>query len=98
MSGLFNSDARLYRLQGEGALASLHVEGWTGREALSGVAQLRVVALSDDAGLSLQDMISRPVTLWTTRADGSRSGRSGVVREAELLAGDAGLARYRLTV
>ncbi|WP_445657070.1 type VI secretion system Vgr family protein [Achromobacter sp. NCFB-sbj8-Ac1-l] len=98
MSGLFNSDARLYRLQGEGALASLHVEGWTGREALSGVAQLRIVALSDDAGLSLQDMISRPVTLWTTRADGSRSGRSGVVREAELLAGDAGLARYRLTV
>uniref|UniRef100_UPI0004A7C85E type VI secretion system Vgr family protein n=1 Tax=Achromobacter sp. DH1f TaxID=1397275 RepID=UPI0004A7C85E len=97
-AGLFNSDARLYRLQGDGALASLHVEGWTGREALSGVAQLRVVALSDDAGLSLQGMISRPVTLWTTRADGSRSGRSGVVREAELLAGDAGLARYRLTV
>ncbi|MCH6043874.1 hypothetical protein MMA53_25000, partial [Salmonella enterica] len=37
-------------------------------------------------------------TLWTTRADGSQAGRSGVIREAELLAGDAGLARYRLTV
>ncbi|WP_241076340.1 type VI secretion system Vgr family protein [Achromobacter insuavis] len=97
-AGLFNADARLYRLQGEGVLASLQVEGWIAREALSGVGQLRVVALSDDAGLSLQDMISRPVTLWTTRADGSRAARSGVIREAELLAGDAGLARYRLTV
>ncbi|WP_373790321.1 contractile injection system protein, VgrG/Pvc8 family, partial [Achromobacter insuavis] len=97
-AGLFNADARLYRLQGEGVLASLQVEGWIAREALSGVGQLRVVALSDDAGLSLQDMISRPVTLWTTRADGSQAGRSGVIREAELLAGDAGLARYRLTV
>ncbi|KOQ35781.1 type IV secretion protein Rhs, partial [Achromobacter xylosoxidans] len=97
-TGLFNSDARLYGLQGEGALASLQVEGWVAREALSGVGQWRVVALSDNAGLSLQDMISRPVTLWTTRADGSRAGRSGVVREAELLSGDAGLARYRLTV
>ncbi|WP_373790267.1 hypothetical protein, partial [Achromobacter insuavis] len=91
MSGsLFNSESRLYRLQGEGVLASLQVEGWIAREALSGVGQLRVVALSDDAGLSLQDMISRPVTLWTTRADGSQAGRSGVIREAELLAGDAG--------
>lgn len=97
-AGLFSSDARLYSLEGEGALASLQVEGWIGREALSGVAQMRIVTLADDAGLSLQDMIARPVTLWTTRADGSRAGRSGVVREAELLSGDAGLARYRLTV
>ncbi|MGE8656385.1 MAG: type VI secretion system Vgr family protein [Achromobacter sp.] len=97
-AGLFNSDSRLYRLQGEGALASLHVEAWIAREALCGLGQLRVVALSDNAGLPLQDMISRPVTLWTTRADGSQAARSGVVREAELLAGDAGLARYRLTV
>lgn len=97
-AGLFSSEARLYSLEGEGALASLQVEGWIGREALSGVAQMRVVVLADNAGLSLQDMISRPVTLWTTRADGSRAGRSGVIREAELLSGDAGLARYRLTV
>jgi uncharacterized protein involved in type VI secretion and phage assembly/uncharacterized protein (DUF2345 family) len=96
--GLFSSDARLYSLEGEGALASLQVEGWIAREALSGVSQTRVVALSDDAGLELRDMIGRPVTLWTTRADGSRASRSGLVREAELLSGDAGLARYRLTV
>ncbi|WP_175211862.1 type VI secretion system Vgr family protein, partial [Achromobacter anxifer] len=96
--GLFSSDARLYGLEGEGALASLQVEGWIAREALSGIAQIRLVALSDSAGLDLGDMISRPVTLWTTRADGSRAGRSGLVREAELLSGDAGLARYRLTI
>uniref|UniRef100_UPI001178A152 type VI secretion system Vgr family protein n=1 Tax=Alcaligenes xylosoxydans xylosoxydans TaxID=85698 RepID=UPI001178A152 len=96
--GLFSSDARLYSLEGEGALASLQVEGWIAREALSGVSQTRVVALSDNAGLDLRDMIGRPATLWTTRADGSRAGRSGLVREAELLSGDAGLARYRLTI
>lgn len=97
-NGLFSSAARLYRLEGEGALAALQVEGWVAREALSGVAQLRIVALSDNAGLALHDMISRPVTLWTTRADGSEISRSGLIREAELLSGDAGLARYRLTV
>ncbi len=96
--GLFSSDARLYSLEGEGALASLQVEGWIAREALSGIAQTRLVALSDNAGLDLGDMIGRPVTLWTTRADGSRAGRSALVREAELLSGDAGLARYRLTL
>lgn len=96
--GLFSSAARLYRLEGEGALAALQVEGWVAREALSGVAQLRIVALADNAGLALHDMISRPVTLWTTRADGSETSRSGLIREAELLSGDAGLARYRLTV
>ncbi len=98
MPGLFSSDARLYRLEGEGALASLQVEGWIAREALSGISQTRVVALSDSAGLDLRDMIGRPATLWTTRADGSRAGRSGLVREAELLSGDAGLARYRLSI
>ncbi|NMK49607.1 type VI secretion system Vgr family protein [Achromobacter sp. Bel] len=96
--GVFSSAARLYRLEGEGALAALQVEGWVAREALSGVAQLRIVALADNAGLALHDMISRPVTLWTTRADGSETSRSGLIREAELLSGDAGLARYRLTV
>ncbi|WP_334163256.1 type VI secretion system Vgr family protein, partial [Achromobacter insolitus] len=96
--GLFSSDARLYTLEGEGALASLQIEGWVAREALSGIAQMRLVALAESASLDLGDMIGRPVTLWTTRADGSRAGRSGLVREAELLSGDAGLARYRLTV
>ncbi|OWT69114.1 MULTISPECIES: type VI secretion system Vgr family protein [unclassified Achromobacter] len=98
LADLLSSNARLYSLDGEGALARLHVEAWIAREALSGLGELRILALADDAGLDLDDMVSRPVTLWTTRADGSRYGRSGVLRQAELLAGDAGMARYRLTV
>lgn len=98
MADLLSSDARLYNLDGEGALAQLHVEAWIAREALSAVTEMRILALCDDATLDLDDMISRPVTLWTTCADGSRVGRSGLVRQAEVLSGDAGLARYRLTV
>ncbi|OZI30711.1 type IV secretion protein Rhs [Bordetella genomosp. 10] len=98
LADLLSSNARLYSLEGEGALARLHVEAWIAREGLSDLGEMRVLALADDAALDLDDMVSRPVTLWTTRADGSRDGRSGVVREAELLAGDAGMARYRLTV
>jgi len=98
LADLLSSNARLYSLEGEGALTRLHVEAWIAREALSGLAEMRVLALADDAALDLEDMVSRPVTLWTTRADGSRYGRSGVLRQAELLAGDAGMARYRLTV
>ncbi|WP_233233180.1 type VI secretion system Vgr family protein [Bordetella sp. LUAb4] len=95
---LLSSNARLYSLEGDGALARLHVEAWIAREALSGLGEMRILALADDAALDLDDMVSRPLTLWTTRADGSRHGRSGVLRQAELLAGDAGMARYRLTV
>ncbi|ALM87022.1 type IV secretion protein Rhs [Bordetella sp. N] len=95
---LLFSESRLYSLEGEGALARLHVEAWIAREALSDLGEMRVLALADTASLDLDDMVSRPVTLWTTRADGSRYARSGVLRQAELLAGDAGMARYRLTV
>lgn len=98
VAALFAAENRLFVLEGEGALAALEVEGWTGREALSEIAEWRILALSDSGTLDLDDMISRPVTLWTTCADGSRVGRSGLVRAAELLSGDAGLARYRLTV
>ncbi|KAG1536938.1 hypothetical protein G6F50_014954 [Rhizopus delemar] len=59
---------------------------------------MRVVALADNAALDLNDMVSRPATLWTTRADGSETGRSGVVRAAEMLGGNAGMARYRVTL
>jgi len=98
LADLLSSNARLYSLEGDGALMRLHVEAWIAREALSGLAEMRILVLADDAALDLDDMVSRPVTLWTTRADGSRYGRSGVLRQAELLAGDAGMARYRLTV
>ncbi|WP_417224601.1 contractile injection system protein, VgrG/Pvc8 family, partial [Achromobacter spanius] len=93
-----SAESRLYRLDGEGALASLQVEGWVAREGLSDLGETRVVALSQDAGLDLNDMVSRPATLWATRADGSEAGRSGIVRAAEMLGGNAGKARYRVTL
>lgn len=98
LSSLFSAGSRLYALEGEGALGGLQVEAWAAREALSSLPELRVLALSDDASLDLDDMVSRPVTLWTTGADGERASRSGLVRAAERVAGDGGLARYRLTV
>ncbi|CAB3911042.1 type VI secretion system Vgr family protein [Achromobacter pulmonis] len=94
----FSAESRLYRLDGEGALSALQVEGWVAREGLSTLGEMRVVALAEDATLDLNDMVSRPATLWTTRADGSEAGRSGVVRAAEMLGGNAGMARYRLTL
>lgn len=97
-SGGFSAQSRLYRLDGEGALSSLQVEGWVAREGLSMLGEMRVVALAEDAALDLDDMVTRPATLWTTRADGTEAGRSGVVRAAELLGSNAGMARYRLTV
>lgn len=97
-NGSVSAESRLYRLDGEGAMASLQVEGWVAREALSTLGEMRVVALAEDAALDLNDMVSRPATLWATRADGSEAGRSGVVRAAEMLGGNAGMARYRLTL
>ena len=97
-NGSASTESRLYRLDGEGALASLQVEGWVAREGLSDLGEMRVVAQSQDAGLDLNDMVSRPATLWATRADGSEAGRSGIVRAAEMLGGNAGKARYRVTL
>lgn len=97
-NGSFSAESRLFRLDGEGAVSSLQVEGWIAREGLSALGEMRVVALAEDAALDLNDMVSRPATLWTTCADGSEAGRSGVVREAEMLGGNAGMARYRLTL
>ena len=61
-SGSFSAETRLFRLDGEGAMSSLQVEGWAAREGLSTIGQMRVVALAEDAGLDLNDMISRPAT------------------------------------
>ena len=97
-NGGASAPSRLYRLDGEGAIASLQVEGWVAREGLSDLSEARIVALADDASLDLNDMVSRPATLWATRADGSEIGRSGVVRAAEMLGGNAGKARYRITL
>lgn len=94
---------RLYRLEPIGHQASpsldaLRVEAWTQREALSQLFELRIVCLSLDASLELKSLIGQPLGLLTVLADGSTTRRSGMVRAAESLGADGGLARYRLTL
>lgn len=98
MAEIGGAEPRLFRLEGEGALSSLKVEGWIAREGLSTLGELRIVTQAADGSLDLNDMVSRPATLWSTQADGRESGRSGVVRAAEMVGGNADSVRYRLTV
>jgi uncharacterized protein involved in type VI secretion and phage assembly len=94
----FSPAGRLYRLEGEGAVQQLAVEAWIGREALSELGEMRVVAASVNAQIPLKDFIGQRVTLYTRLADGSEARRSGLVRSAEKLGADGTLARYRLTL
>lgn len=94
----FSDEARLYALEGGGALTSLQVERWSGREALSTCGGWMIDVLSTDASLSLDAMLGQRCTLRTALADGSCARRSGLVREAQLLGADGGLARYRLVL
>ncbi|MDR0244000.1 MAG: type VI secretion system tip protein VgrG [Burkholderia sp.] len=95
LTTLFSAN-RLYSLEGPGAIASLQVERWIGREGLSENFLWDVYALASDPGLDLETMLGQCVALHTTLTDGSVSTRSGLVAEAECIGFDAGLARYRL--
>ena len=64
---------------------------------MSALGECRVLAIGRDARLDLSSLTGTALTLHTTRADGTQTARSGVLREAELLGGDGGMARYRLT-
>lgn len=98
LENLFSPEGRLFELAGGGAVRELSVEACLGREALSELGEWRIVALSANARLSMKSVLGSAVTLWTTLADGTRFRRSGLVRQAEKLGADGGLARYRLTV
>lgn len=94
----FADTTRLYALEAPGPLGALQVERWSGIESLSSCYTWTIDALSTDAALSLDGMLGQRCALRTTHADGSRTLRSGLVREAQLLGADGGLARYRLMV
>ncbi|MEO7066251.1 MAG: type VI secretion system Vgr family protein, partial [Rhodanobacter sp.] len=94
----FSDATRLYGLEGEGPLAHMQVERWSGTEALSRCYSWTIDVLSTNANLSLDDMLGQRAALRTTLADGSRSARSGLVCEASCLGSDGGMARYRLTL
>ena len=94
----FDSSTRLYRLEGDGALAELMVEAWACDDALSTPWQLEISALSTRAGLSIHAMLGQKLTLQTVLADGSLHSRSGIVTQAAAADADGGLVRYTLTV
>ncbi|AMR80598.1 type VI secretion system Vgr family protein [Cupriavidus nantongensis] len=95
---LFSSHHRLYRLNGSSPLEELAVEAWIGREGVSMLGESRILALSANAGIPLDNLLGQRVTLTTTLADGGQSRRTGLIRQAEKLGADGSLARYRLTV
>ncbi|MEG3183653.1 type VI secretion system Vgr family protein [Novilysobacter erysipheiresistens] len=90
---------RLYAFELDGlAAGTLTVERWQGWESLSAGFEWKVDLLSTDARLPLDELLGKRATLLTRGADGRRTPRSGLVREAECVGSDGGLARYRLTL
>ena len=98
LGSLLDGTTRLYRIEGEGALAGLQVEAFVVEEALSQPWRMEVVALHEQADLELDAMLAQPVTLITVLADGSEHRRSGLVLQAQAEDSDGGFARYRLVV
>jgi type VI secretion system secreted protein VgrG len=94
----FESHTRLYGLAAAEPISQLMVERWQGSESLSEGFEWQVWGLSTDTHLPLPEMLGQTVTLHTTLADGTRHARTGLVRDAECLGADGGLARYRLSL
>jgi type VI secretion system VgrG family protein len=79
-------------------VAQLLVEAWAMHEALSALYELQLCCVSLDPRLDLDALLAQPLRLRTTLADGRFAWRSGIVRAAERLQADGGLARYRLSL
>jgi type VI secretion system secreted protein VgrG len=94
----FTAASRLYDLSGEGQIKELLVEGFVGKEALSELSETHLICVSTNAHLDLNAFLGQRIDLLTRLADGSRTTRSGLIRAAEQLGADGGLARYRFTV
>ncbi|WP_370680023.1 type VI secretion system Vgr family protein [Comamonas sp. GB3 AK4-5] len=103
-----SADARLYRVElapgrsdstaAQTMVQALQPEAWIAREALSEIGEIRLLCLSLEADLVLDDLLGQGLLLHTVCADGSLYTRSGLVRLAERLDAQGGLARYRFTL
>jgi len=94
----FSSATRLYDLSWRASGPAVIVEAWWGREALSQGFELCIDVLSTDAHVELKAFLGQALTLYSVLPDGSRQGRSALVRSAFKLGSDGGFARYRLVV
>ncbi|MBK1715048.1 hypothetical protein, partial [Rubrivivax gelatinosus] len=90
LAAVFDSGSRLYRLQGDGPLAELHVESWALREDLSEPFTLQLSALSTRFDLDLDGMLAQRLDLLSVLADGREQLRSGIVTAADACDGDGG--------
>ena len=95
-AALFDSRRRLYALDLDDTPAPFAVERWRASERLSGDRRLTLECLSDDAWLGLDSLLGQPLRLRTRLPDGREWTQSALVREAQLLGANGGLARYRL--
>lgn len=81
-----------------GSGADLLIEAWALREASSSLSELCLITIGVDAHLELKTLLGLPATIATRLANGGIVTRSGVVRAADKLGGNGGLARYRLSI
>jgi len=97
LSDIFLSQhARLLEITTALPDASLLVERFTGREAVSETFRFEIDCLSTNAYLDLKALIGEEITLRLLQADGSKRSWHGYVTEALQLGADGGLARYRV--
>ncbi|UCV09534.1 type VI secretion system Vgr family protein [Dechloromonas denitrificans] len=97
LSDIFLSQhARLLEITTALPEASLLVERFSGREAVSETFRFEIDCLSTNAYLDLKALIGEEITLRLLQADGSKRSWHGYVTEALLLGADGGLARYRV--
>jgi type VI secretion system secreted protein VgrG len=93
----FSSVSRLYDVDIEGASDPLTVEAFTHSESLSSINEVNLLLLSTDASLPVQQWLHQPCLLRVRLADGSEAQVSGVIRSAQCLAAEGGLARYQVS-
>ncbi|MBS1161937.1 MAG: Rhs element Vgr protein, partial [Proteobacteria bacterium] len=88
--------ARLLELTTALPEASLVVERFSGREAVSETFRFEIDCLSTNTHFDLAQVVGEEITLRLLQADGSKRSWHGYVTEAMQLGADGGLARYRL--
>jgi type VI secretion system secreted protein VgrG len=93
--GSFDSRTRLHRLEGDGSLSEILLETLCSKEALSDVGEIHLTALSENATLDLNGMLSPQANIHTLLSDGTEFSRSGIVTNAASMGADGGLACMR---
>jgi type VI secretion system secreted protein VgrG len=90
--------ARLLTIDTPLEAATLLVERFSGREAISELFRFEVDCLTTSASFPLHDLTDQEVTVCLLRADGNTRVFHGIVAASRQLGSDGALTRYRLTL